>query len=353
MACVALPTCGLALAESERYLPSLITRLDALLAENGLDGQPINVRMTGCPNGCARPYIAEIGFVGRNPGKYNLHLGGNRDGSRLNRLYREDADEDTILATLAPLVCRLRQGPQGGRGVRRLHHPPAGGVTVYLVGAGPGDPELLTVKASRVLQGADVVLHDSLVDARVLGLAPAGALLIDVGKRCGTRATAQSDINRLICYHAGAGGTVVRLKGGDPMIFGRADEELAALQAAGIACEVVPGVTAATAAAAALGLSLTKRQVSRALHILTGHGADGALPAHHWVALANAGGTLALYMGGQADYRRRRASDRGGVAAADPGGRGGKAPACRRNASSGETSRGWGKLCPKRRRWGR
>ena len=170
-------------------------------------------------------------------------------------------------------------------------------MTVYLVGAGPGDPELLTVKASRVLQGADVVLHDSLVDARVLGLAPAGALLIDVGKRCGARATAQSDINRLICYHAGAGGTVVRLKGGDPMIFGRADEELAALQAAGIACEVVPGVTAATAAAAALGLSLTKRQVSRALHILTGHGADGALPAHHWVALANAGGTLALYMG--------------------------------------------------------
>ena len=170
-------------------------------------------------------------------------------------------------------------------------------MTVYLVGAGPGDPELLTVKAHRVLQGADVVLHDSLVDHRVLELVPAGALLIDVGKRCGARATAQSDINRLICYHAGAGGTVVRLKGGDPMIFGRADEELAALEAAGFDCEVMPGVTAATAAAAALGLSLTKRQVSRALHILTGHGADGALPAHDWAALATAGGTLALYMG--------------------------------------------------------
>ncbi len=116
MACVALPTCGLALAESERYLPSLITRLDALLAENGLDGQPINVRMTGCPNGCARPYIAEIGFVGRNPGKYNLHLGGNRDGSRLNRLYREDADEDTILATLAPLFADYAKGRKAGEG---------------------------------------------------------------------------------------------------------------------------------------------------------------------------------------------------------------------------------------------
>jgi sulfite reductase (NADPH) hemoprotein beta-component len=103
MACVALPTCALALAESERYLPSLITKLDALLAEHGLAEQKITVRMTGCPNGCARPYIAEIGLVGRNPGKYNLHLGGAHDGSRLNRIFREDADEETILATLAPL----------------------------------------------------------------------------------------------------------------------------------------------------------------------------------------------------------------------------------------------------------
>jgi sulfite reductase (NADPH) hemoprotein beta-component len=103
MACVALPTCGLALAESERYLPSLITKLDALLAQNGLASQPITVRMTGCPNGCARPYIAEIGFVGRNPGRYNLLLGGAHDGSRLNRLFKEDADEDSILGTLGPL----------------------------------------------------------------------------------------------------------------------------------------------------------------------------------------------------------------------------------------------------------
>ncbi len=116
MACVALPTCGLALAESERYLPSLITRLEALLAENGLGAQPINVRMTGCPNGCARPYIAEIGFVGRNPGKYNLLLGGAQDGSRLNRLYREDADEATILATLAPLLADYAQGRESGEG---------------------------------------------------------------------------------------------------------------------------------------------------------------------------------------------------------------------------------------------
>jgi sulfite reductase (NADPH) hemoprotein beta-component len=113
MACVALPTCGLALAESERYLPSLITRLDALLAAHGLQEQKITVRMTGCPNGCARPYIAEIGLIGRNPGRYNLHLGGAHDGSRLNRLFREDADEETILATLAPLFADYAKSRRG------------------------------------------------------------------------------------------------------------------------------------------------------------------------------------------------------------------------------------------------
>ncbi len=104
MACVALPTCGLALAESERYLPSLITKLEALAAAHGLGEQRITIRMTGCPNGCARPYIAEIGLIGRNPGKYNLHLGGSADGSRLARLHQEDADENAILATLSPLL---------------------------------------------------------------------------------------------------------------------------------------------------------------------------------------------------------------------------------------------------------
>ncbi len=116
LACVALPTCGLALTESERYLPSLITRLEALLAEHGLAGQPINVRMTGCPNGCARPYIAEIGLVGRNPGRYNLLLGGAADGSRLNLLCREDADEETILAELAPLFADYAKRREKGEG---------------------------------------------------------------------------------------------------------------------------------------------------------------------------------------------------------------------------------------------
>ena len=104
MACVALPTCGLALAESERYLPSLITALDAVMEEAGLTGDEIVVRMTGCPNGCARPYMAEVAMVGRGPGRYHLYLGGAFDGTRLNKLYRRDVDHAGILAALSPLL---------------------------------------------------------------------------------------------------------------------------------------------------------------------------------------------------------------------------------------------------------
>ncbi len=170
---------------------------------------------------------------------------------------------------------------------------------VFLVGAGPGDPELLTLKAHRLLQAADVVLHDSLIDPRILALAKPDARLIDVGKRCGRHSASQDEISRLLCAEAQAGHMVVRLKGGDPMIFGRATEEMAALAAHGIGYEVVPGVTAATAAAASLGVSLTRRGIARSLHFLTGHGTEGGLPAHDWVALTRAGGTLVIYMGGQ------------------------------------------------------
>jgi len=170
---------------------------------------------------------------------------------------------------------------------------------VFLVGAGPGDPELLTLKASRLLREADVILYDSLIDMAVLDLAGDRARRIDVGKRCGRRAASQRDICDLLVREALAGQCVVRLKGGDPGIFGRATEEIDALRAAGIPFEIIPGVTAGTAAAAALGLSLTQRGVARSVHFLTGHGAEGGLPAHDWVALTKAGGTLAIYMGGQ------------------------------------------------------
>jgi len=171
------------------------------------------------------------------------------------------------------------------------------GAKVYLAGAGPGAADLLTLKVLRLLERADIVLHDSLIGPDVLALANPRAALIDVGKRCGGKASPQAEICRLLVEAGHSGVLVLRLKGGDPMIFGRATEEMEALRAAGIAFEVVPGVTAASAAAAALAASLTRRDISRAVHFLAAHGSEGGLPAHDWVALASAGGTLAVYMG--------------------------------------------------------
>lgn len=169
--------------------------------------------------------------------------------------------------------------------------------SIFLAGAGPGDPELLTLKTARLLAGAQVVLHDSLVGPGILALINPAAEIVDVGKRCGQASTAQAEICRLLVEYASTGKRVVRLKGGDPVVFGRLTEEMEALRAAGIDFEVVPGVTAASAAAAGLRLSLTQRRLARSLHIITGHGADQGLPVHEWAALAKAGGTLAIYMG--------------------------------------------------------
>ena len=170
---------------------------------------------------------------------------------------------------------------------------------VFLIGAGPGDPDLLTIKAHRLIQSADVILHDSLVDPRILLLAADHAELVDVGKRCGKHSATQTTINELLVNYARTGQIIVRLKGGDPMIFGRATEELESLKAANIDCEIIPGITAATAAAATLQRSLTQRGIARSLHFLTGHGAEGGLPAHDWVSLTRTGGTLVIYMGSQ------------------------------------------------------
>ena len=133
---------------------------------------------------------------------------------------------------------------------------------VYLVGAGPGDPELLTVKALKLLGHAAVVLHDALVSAEVLALIGPGAECIDVGKRCGRKLLTQDEINALLVSHANSQQVVVRLKGGDPSFFGRAGEEIAALREAGVEFEIVPGITAAAGAAAAVGISLTDRRIA-------------------------------------------------------------------------------------------
>jgi len=114
MACVALPTCGLAVAESERYLPDLLSVLDERLAAHGLSGDDIVIRMTGCPNGCARPYLAEIGLVGKGAGRYNLYLGAAFDGSRLNKLYAEDLEHAAIIAALDPIFAAYAASRQTG-----------------------------------------------------------------------------------------------------------------------------------------------------------------------------------------------------------------------------------------------
>jgi uroporphyrin-III C-methyltransferase/precorrin-2 dehydrogenase/sirohydrochlorin ferrochelatase len=161
-----------------------------------------------------------------------------------------------------------------------------------LVGAGPGDPELLTLKAKRLIERADVILYDKLVGPGILDLARREARRIDVGKRCGRHAMSQEAINRLLVEEVRQGRRLVRLKGGDPFVFGRGGEELEALRAAGAEVEVVPGITAAIAAAAQLGVPLTHRGLSRTLHLVTAHG-----PELDWAALAGAEATLALYMG--------------------------------------------------------
>jgi uroporphyrin-III C-methyltransferase / precorrin-2 dehydrogenase / sirohydrochlorin ferrochelatase len=167
----------------------------------------------------------------------------------------------------------------------RTGKPPAKAETgtVYLVGAGPGDPELLTVKALRLIESADVVLHDDLVPSAILSLAPLHAMVVNVGKRCGTKTITQEEINALMIGHAQAGRSIVRLKSGDPLLFGRAAEEIASLESANIPYEIAPGVSAAFAAAAAIGRSLTDREWASNVIFSAGHHAQShnraALPA--------------------------------------------------------------------------
>lgn len=168
---------------------------------------------------------------------------------------------------------------------------------VYLVGAGPGDPELLTLKAARVLKQADVILHDDLVGPQILDLAPAHAQIRNVGKRCGKKNISQEEIDFLMVTLAASGLQVVRLKGGDPLIFGRIGEEIAALRQANIEFEIVPGITAALGAASAAQIPLTHRQSSHALVFLAGHSASGADPTN-WRALVSLEATIVIYMPG-------------------------------------------------------
>lgn len=167
---------------------------------------------------------------------------------------------------------------------------------VWLIGAGPGDVDLLTVKAYRVLQNADAVLYDALVSEEILALIPKHAEKIAVGKRAGKHSAAQSEINQLLVTKAFTRKNVVRLKGGDPFIFGRGGEELETIVAAGIDFEVVPGITAASGTAAYAGIPLTHRDYAQGVSFITGHCKLESRPMD-WQAYANRNNTLVVYMG--------------------------------------------------------
>jgi uroporphyrin-III C-methyltransferase len=173
---------------------------------------------------------------------------------------------------------------------------------VYLVGAGPGDPELLTLKALKLLKSADVVLHDDLIRAEILTLVPSSTQLLNVGKRLGNKRISQEEINSLMIQNALLGFQVVRLKSGDPLIFGRAGEEVEALRQANIEFEIVPGITAALGAAANAQIPLTHRKFASAVVLVTGHHA-GSDEFADWPAKIPLDATVVVYMPGY-EYRR-------------------------------------------------
>ena len=173
---------------------------------------------------------------------------------------------------------------------------------VYLIGAGPGDPDLLTVKAARILQSADVVLHDSLVSPEVLALVSPRAEVVHIGKRAGRKLLTQDEINAVLVHYARSKSVVVRLKGGDPLIFGRASEEIDALRAAGVPLEIVPGISSSLAAAAAAGVSLTDRRRASQVLFTTAHQAPGKTSLD-WTSIAAGNTTIVVYMTGS-DYGR-------------------------------------------------
>jgi uroporphyrin-III C-methyltransferase len=216
------------------------------------------------------PWLAELGKLRREV------LATHPRGEERRLLLHELAQRQICASPLCETKQRARQGGNAGREAAQPG-------TVYLVGAGPGDPDLLTVKAVRIIAAADVILHDDLVPQAILGLARPHAEIVNVGKRCGVKTITQEEIDASMIEHASAGRSVVRLKSGDPLLFGRAAEEMTALAEAGVPFEIVPGVSAAFAAAAAIGCSLTDRNWASSVIFSTGHHAQShnraALPA--------------------------------------------------------------------------
>jgi len=278
-------------AECDFYTPSIVERAPLTVAISTEGDAPVLARLVRAQiEALLAPGIGKIASLAgrlRQKAESLIH-----DGAARRRYY-----EDLVTS---PTIERAAAGGDGVDAAERLLSAHvangAGQGAVWLIGAGPGSEDLLTLRAQRLLQQADVIVHDQLVPAAVVEMGRRDAEQICVGKARGHHSFSQAQINTLLVRLAREGRKVARLKSGDPMVFGRAGEEIAALRKAGIAYEIVPGVSAALAAAADTATPVTLRRVASGLVMATAHGADDGDLAH-WAALSQSGLTLALYMG--------------------------------------------------------
>jgi uroporphyrin-III C-methyltransferase/precorrin-2 dehydrogenase/sirohydrochlorin ferrochelatase len=278
--------------ECDFYTPAIIDRAPVTIAVASEGDAPVLARLIRARIEAA--LSPNLGALARLAGSMRGRVAALLAGPRARRYYEE-------LVTSPEVEVALLRG-EGAEKAESLLDAHAGqgdtpGV-VWLIGAGPGAEDLLTLRAQRLLQQADVIVHDHLVPAAAIEMGRRDAERILVGKKKGHHSFTQAEINGLIVRLAKQGKRVARLKGGDPMVFGRAGEEIDALKANGIAYHIVPGVTAALAAAADTATPVTLRRISTGFVIATAHGAE-AEELRHWAALAGSGLTLALYMGGQ------------------------------------------------------
>ena len=273
------------------YTPSIVDRAPLSVAISSEGDAPVLARLVRAQiEALLAPGVGMIaGLAGSLRHKVESLIG---DGGARRRFY-----EDLVTSPSVERAVAQGHGLAEAEKLLESHVATGSGAgVVWLIGAGPGAADLLTLRAQRYLQQADVIVHDQLVPAEVVQMGRRDAEQICVGKAKGDHSFSQAQINTLILRLASEGKKVARLKSGDPMVFGRAGEEIKALRAAGIAYEIVPGVTAALAAAADTATPVTLRKVSSGLVVATAHGADDGELAH-WAALAETGLTLALYMG--------------------------------------------------------
>lgn len=279
-------------ARSTVIVPGIVDRDPVLVAIGSAGAAPVLVRRLREKIEALLP--SRLGALAKFAGRFRSAVTASIMEGEGRRLFWENFFD-------GPIADRVLAGDESGASEAMLRAinddrraAPAG--SVALIGAGPGDPDLLTVKALRLMQDADVVVHDALLGEGILDCVRRDADRIDVGKRKGKHSVRQDEINEILLSHARAGKRVVRLKGGDPFVFGRGGEELSYLRRHGISVEIVPGVTAALGAAASCAIPLTDRRHASSVTFITGHGKDGALDIEP-ALLAEGRNTIVVYMG--------------------------------------------------------